>query len=261
MAKVDLRSFLDGLGADLLRLKESVSPRHEVAAVLKQTQNGGQAVLFEQVAGFPGVRVVGNLLSSRGLAARALGTDEAHLIETYVAKSAQGIAPVAAHEVPVQEVVHRQPADVAALLPLMTHHEKDAAPFLTCGMVLARDPVSGMRGMGIHRMMYKGDSGGGRRFGILLANPPLSLYLANAEKQGKPLEIAVALGVDPALFLASVVKTGPFGPDKMDIAGSLRGAPVELARALTVDVEVPARAEVIIEGLSLIHISEPTRPY
>ncbi|MCO5096303.1 MAG: UbiD family decarboxylase [Rhodocyclaceae bacterium] len=257
MANVDLRSFLDGLGVDLLRVKESVSPKHEIAAVLRQAQNGGHAVLFEQVAGFPGVRVVGNLLSSRRLAARALGTDEARLIETYVAKSAQGVAPVAAREVPVQEVVHRQPADVAALLPLMTHHEKDAAPFLTCGMVLARDPVSGMRGMGIHRMMFKG----GRRFGILLANPPLSLYLANAEKQGKPLEVAVALGVDPALFLASVVKTGPLGPDKMDIAGSLRGAPVELVRALTVDVDVPARAEVVIEGHVLPSVREPEGPF
>jgi len=257
VANVDLRSFLDGLGVDLLRVKESVSPKHEIAAVLRQAQNGGHAVLFEQVAGFPGVRVVGNLLSSRRLAARALGTDEARLIETYVAKSAQGVAPVAAREVPVQEVVHRQPADVAALLPLMTHHEKDAAPFLTCGMVLARDPVSGMRGMGIHRMMFKG----GRRFGILLANPPLSLYLANAEKQGKPLEVAVALGVDPALFLASVVKTGPLGPDKMDIAGSLRGAPVELVRALTVDVDVPARAEVVIEGHVLPSVREPEGPF
>ena len=257
MANVDLRSFLEGLGDDLLRVKESVSPRHEIAAVLRQAQNGGHAVLFEQVAGFPGVRVVGNLLSSRRLAARALGTDEGRLIETYVSKSAQAIAPVAAQEVPVQEVVHRQPDNVAALLPLMTHHEKDAAPFLTCGMVLARDPVSGMRGMGIHRMMFKG----GRRFGILLANPPLSLYLANAEKQGKPLEVAVALGVDPALFLASVVKTGPLGPDKMDIAGSLRGAAVELVRALTVDVEVPARAEVVIEGHVLPGVREPEGPF
>ena len=261
MAHVDLRTFLDGLGADLLRIKESVSPRHEVAAVLKQAQNDGQAVLFEQVAGFPGVRIAGNLLSSRRLAARALGTTEDRLIETYVERTTQGLAPVAVREAPVQEVVHRQPADVAALLPLMTHHEKDVAPFLTCGMVLARDPVSGMRGMGIHRMMYKGDSGGGRRFGILFANPPLSLYLANAEKQGKPLEVAVALGVDPALFLASVVKTGPLGPDKMEIAGSLRGAPVELVRALTVDVEVPARAEVIIEGHVLPGLREPEGPF
>jgi 2,5-furandicarboxylate decarboxylase 1 len=210
LAHADLRAFLDGLGGDLLRLKESVSPRHEVAAVLKQAQGGGQAVLFENVAGFPGVRIAGNLLSGRRLAARALGTTEDRLIETYVERTAQGIAPVAAREVPVQEVAHRQPEDVAALLPLMTHHEKDAAPFLTCGIVLARDPASGMRGMGIHRMMFKG----GKRFGVLFSNPPLSQFLANAEKLGRPLEVAVALGVDPALLIAAVVKTGPLGPEE-----------------------------------------------
>ncbi|MCZ7655478.1 MAG: UbiD family decarboxylase [Rhodocyclaceae bacterium] len=78
---------------------------------------------------------------------------------------------------------------------------------------------------------------------------------------GQPLEVAVALGVDPALFLASVVKTGPLGPDKMDIAGSLRGAPVELVRALTVDVDVPARAEVVIEGHVLPGVREPEGPF
>jgi 2,5-furandicarboxylate decarboxylase 1 len=111
--------------------------------------------------------------------------------------------------------------------------------------------------MGIHRMMYKG----GRRFGILLANPPLSQFLANAEASGKPLEVAVALGVDPAMLLASVVKTGPLGPDKMDIAGSLRGAPVELVRGLTVDLEVPARAEVVLEGRVLPGVREPEGPF
>jgi 2,5-furandicarboxylate decarboxylase 1 len=105
--------------------------------------------------------------------------------------------------------------------------------------------------------MYKG----GNRFGILLANPPLSLYLANAEREGKPLDVAVALGVDPATFIASIVKTGPLGPDKMDIAGSLGGAPVELARALTVDVDIPARAEVIIEGRVLPGVREPEGPF
>jgi 2,5-furandicarboxylate decarboxylase 1 len=257
LAHADLRAFLDGLGGDLLRLKESVSPRHEVAAVLKQAQGGGQAVLFENVAGFPGVRIAGNLLSGRRLAARALGTTEDRLIETYVERTAQGIAPVAAREVPVQEVAHRQPEDVAALLPLMTHHEKDAAPFLTCGIVLARDPASGMRGMGIHRMMFKG----GKRFGVLFSNPPLSQFLANAEKLGRPLEVAVALGVDPALLIAAVVKTGPLGPDKMDVAGALCGAPVELVRALTVDVEVPARAEVVIEGQVLPGVREAEGPF
>ena len=256
MGHRDLRSFLDGLD-DLIRVREPLDPKFEIAALLKEVQDRGRAVLFEQVAGRPGVRIAGNLLSSRRLAARALGTTEERLVDTYVERSTQGVPPVRASEVPAQEVVHRDPGDVGALLPLVTHHEKDAAPFLTCGMVLARDPASGMRGMGVHRMMYKG----GNRFGILLANPPLSLFLANAEASGKPLEVAVALGVDPAMLIASIVKTGPLGPDKMDIAGSLAGAPVELARALTVDVEIPARAEVILEGRVLPGVREPEGPF
>jgi len=259
MAHRDLRTFLDSLGGDLIRVREPLSPQHEIAALLKEAQ--GRAVLCERVDGFPDARIAGNFLSSRALAARALGTTVARLIDTYVERSKQGVPPVRASEVPAQEVVHRDPADVGALLPLMIHHAKDAAPFLTCGMVLARDPATGMRGMGIHRMMYKGNGRGGKRFGILLANPPLSLYLANAEAAGQPLEVAVALGVDPAMFIASVVKTGPLGPDKMEIAGALAGAPVELARALTVDIDIPARAEVVLEGRILPGVREPEGPF
>lgn len=253
----DLRSFLDDLAGDLVRIPRTLDPRFEVAAALREIAQTGRAALFDSIAGFPGVRIAGNLLASRRLAARALGCDEAGLLDTWVRRGGQQLAPVRVREVPAQEVVHRDPVDVGALLPLMTHHAEDAGPFLTCGMVLARDPESGMRGMGVHRMMYKG----GRRFGILLANPPLSVYLANAERRGTPLELAVALGVDPATLLASIVKTGPLGPDKMAVAGALRGLPVELATALTVDLEIPARAEIIIEGHILPGLREPEGPF
>ena len=261
MAYLDLRGFLDDLAGELIRVGEPLDPQFEVAALLSEVQGTGRAVLCENIKGRPGARIAGNLLASRRLAARALGTSEDKLVETYVARSAQRVPPVQAKAAPVQEVVHRQPADVGALLPLLTHYEKDAAPFLTCGVVLARDPATGQRGMGIHRMMYKGKNGDGRRFGIFLANPPLSAFLANAEASGRPLEVAVALGVDPAMLLAAVVKTGPQGPDKMEIAGGLRGAPVALVRALTVDLEVPARAEVVIEGHVLPGLREEEGPF
>lgn len=257
MAHADLRAFLDGLEDELLRVRAPLDPKFEIAALLKEVQGRGRAVLFEQVPGFPGVRIAGNLLSSRRLAAHALGTSEDALVDTYVARSTQSVPPVRVKDVPAQEGVHRQPVDVGALLPLVTHHEKDAAPYLTCGMVLARDPLTGMRGMGVHRMMYRG----GNRFSIMLANPPLSIFLANAERSGRPLDIAVALGVDPAVLLSSVVKTGPLGPDKMEIAGALAGAPVELAPALTVDIEIPARAEVVIEGRLLPGVREAEGPF
>ncbi len=257
MAYPDLRAFLGDLGGDVIRVGAPLNPRFEVAALLAEVQASGRAVVCENIQGYPGRRIAGNLLASRRLGARALGVDEDKLVETYVARSARRVPPVQAREAPVRDVVHRQPADVGALLPLLTHYEKDAAPFLTCGVVLARDPATGQRGMGIHRMMYKG----GNRFGILLANPPLSQFVANAEDRGEPLEVAVALGVDPALLMAAVVKTGPLGPDKMEIAGSLRGAPVELVRGVTVDLEVPARAEVVLEGHVLPGVREPEGPF
>jgi 2,5-furandicarboxylate decarboxylase 1 len=257
VAWADLRAFLDGLGEDLIRVREPLDARFEVAAFLAEAQKSGRAVLFEEVSGRPGQRIAGNLLASRRLAARALGTSEEGLTAAYVERSAQRRPAVPAREAPVQAVVHRDPADVAELLPLLTHYERDAAPFLTCGVVLARDPATGRCGMGIHRMMFKG----GRRFGILLANPPLSEFLARAESRGRPLEVAVALGVDPAMLIAAVVKTGPLGPDKMEVAGGLRGAPVELARAITVALDVPARAEVILEGRILPGVREEEGPF
>lgn len=258
MAFCDLRAFLSELGDDLLTIRERFDPRFEIAALLRSLPAGAPAVLFDDVAGHPGVRVAGNLIGSRRRLARALGTDEAGLAQAYLRHQEHGIAPVTARgAAPVKEVVHRDADDLLALLPILTHHEKDAAPFITTGVVLCHDPNSGRRGMGIHRMMVKG----GRRLGILLANPPLSQFHAHAEAAGEPLEVAIALGLEPATLLAAVVKVGPQGPDKMAIAGALRRQPVELVRGETVAVEVPARAEIVIEGRVLPGVREPEGPF
>jgi 2,5-furandicarboxylate decarboxylase 1 len=96
---------------------------------------------------------------------------------------------------------------------------------------------------------------------VLLANPPMSQFHANAESRGEALPVAVALGLDPATVIASVVKSGPLTPDKMGIAGALRGQPVELVRAETVDVDVPARAEIVIEGRIPPGVREAEGPF
>lgn len=257
MSYADLRAFLADLGSDLLSVKQAFNPKHEMAALLRAMPASGPAVLFENVAGYPGVRVVGNLVASRKRVAKALGTSEAELAATYLERTRQGIAPRQSDDAPVKEVLHTGPLDIAGLLPVLTHYAGDGGPFVTTGVVLCTDPVTGRRGMGIHRMMIKG----GARMGILLANPPLSTFLANAEAAGQPLDIAVALGVEPALLIAAVVKAGPQGPDKMDIAGALRQAPVEMVRAETVAVDVPAQAEIIIEGRVLPGVREAEGPF
>jgi 2,5-furandicarboxylate decarboxylase 1 len=257
MSYLDLRAFLADLGSDLLKVGQPFDPKHEMAALLREMPANGPAVLFENVTGHPGARVVGNLVASRKRVAKALDTTEDELNATYLQRTRQGIAPRQTDDAPVKEVRHLAPLDLGSLLPVLTHYAGDGGPFVTTGVVLCTDPATGRRGMGIHRMMVKG----GTRMGILLANPPLSTFLANAEAAGKPLDIAVALGVEPALLIAAVVKSGPQGPDKMDMAGALRGAPVDLVRAETVAVDVPARAEIIIEGRVLPGVREAEGPF
>ena len=258
MAYQDLREFLASVAGDILRVSPEFDPKFEMAALLHETQSDGRIVLFENVKGHPGVSVMGNLLSSRARTAKAIGTTEEKLNQTYLNCKKHALSPVMFEGVaPVKEVIHRNPVDVAALLPMLTYHEKDVAPFITCGLVLAKDPATGRRAMGIHRMMFQG----GNRFGIFLANPPLSLFFQQAEEEDRPLEIAVALGVDPATLLAAVVKVGATGPDKLEVAGGLRGLPLELTLAETVDIDVLARAEIIIEGHILPGVREQEGPF
>jgi len=254
----DLRSLLADLGDDLLTVSAELDPRHEIAALLAASQHDGRVVLCDNIKGYPGARVVGNLMASRRVLARALGTTDSGLAATYMAckENSQPTVPVSG-PAPVQEVVHRSPEEVAALLPVLTHHADDAGPFITSGMVIATDPDSGRRAMGIHRMMLQG----GNRLGVFLANPPLSLYHANAERRGEPLEVAVALGVEPATLLASVVKIGALGPDKLEIAGGLRGRPLELVPGETIGIDVPAHAEIVIEGRVLPGVRADEGPF
>lgn len=253
----DLRDFLDALGGDLRRVAEPMSPRFEIAAALRQARADAPALMFDQVSGHPGWRVAGNLIAHRRRLALAFGTTPEALAETYLERKQRGIEPAGVRDAPVKQVVATRGDDLLDALPILTHHERDAAPFITTGVVLCRDPTSGRRGMGIHRMMLKG----GRRLGILLANPPLSQFHAAAEARGEPLEVAVALGLEPAIVVASVVKVGPLVPDKMAVAGALRGAPVEMVDAETVALQVPARAEIVIEGRVLPGVREVEGPF
>lgn len=257
MAWRDLRAFLDGLGSGLRRVHEPFSPRFEIAAALREARPDAPALLFEAVTGHPGWRVCGNLIANRERLARAFETTPAQLAEAYLQRRERGIAPIGATQVPVKEVVVTQGDDLLGALPILTHHERDGAPYITTGVVLCNEPGTGRRGMGIHRMQVHGP----RRLGLFLANPPLTLFHAAAEARGEPLEVAVALGLEPALVVAAVCKVGPLVPDKMAIAGALRGEPVPLIRGETVAVEVPARAELVIEGRVLPGVRQHEGPF
>lgn len=259
---VDLRSFLKVLSEEneLLTVKDPINPQYEVTAVLRKVlgDQGGPAVLFENVIGFPGQKIAGNLLAGRRKLALALGCEPAKLRDVYLDKRFKTLEPVrAGADVPSQELVYSGDPDLRTLLPAPIFHAGDAGPYLTAGALIARDPVSGVLNTGIHRLQLKGQN----RLGVFLASPPLSDYFRRAEQEGRALPVAVALGLHPAELLAAAVTIKKDLKSKVDLAGALAGRPVALAPAVSIDLPVPALAEIVLEGEILPGVREEEGPF
>jgi len=155
------------------------------------------------------------------------------------------LAPWPAH-VPaaaVKDVVLTGEAVDLARFPIPLLHTKDGGPYLSGGVVVAKDPA-GRRNAGMYRLMFRRRN----QTGIDLAShSDLRRLYREAWQAGRPLPVAVALGVHLYGMLGATFQAPP-GADEFAVAGGLQGAPLDLVRCETVDVEVPADAEIVLEG-------------
>ncbi|MBI4481283.1 MAG: UbiD family decarboxylase [Acidobacteria bacterium] len=246
----DLRDFLrrlEDLG-QLLRVAEEVDPRYEVAAGIRKTSDvSGPALLFEKIKGFPDWKIAGGMFATRRLVALALEVEEKDLLQRYLTLEDKRLPPVVVKDSPAKEVIWKGGEVDLYRLPLVTHAEKDAGPYITIGIQVGKDPRNGVRNVSIHRMLLLGKNR------LSLWAPPdhhLGRMIAIAEEKNQGLEVATAIGVDPAVIVGSQAKV-PMGVDEFEVAGGLRGEGVPLVRCETIDVEVPAGCEIIIEGVTL----------
>jgi 2,5-furandicarboxylate decarboxylase 1 len=240
------RDFIEGLKdqGELLSLSEPFDPKFEISAIISELgKRKAPAILFEKAKGFD-VSVIGNLFGTVRRLALALGTDEDRILDDVIPRFERRVPPVLISErLPDQVVISREKVDLPGLLPVLTHYSKDSGPYITSGITSAKDPETGTTGRGLHRMEVRGKD----LLGISLLNPPLADIYARHRKEMKKMEIATVIGVPPAVFIASIFKVPP-GTDKLSVAGGLRGEPIETVRAESVDVDIPAHGEIVIEG-------------
>lgn len=246
----DLRSFLSHLESQgqLLHVAEEVDVKYEIAAGIRKTSDiEGPALLFEKVRAYPGWRVLGGLFATRKLIALGLGVLEGQLLERYLTLEEKRIPPEIVSTGPVKEI--RWTGDQVDLykLPIVTHAEKDIGPYVTIGVQIGKDPETGVRNLSIHRMLLLGKD----RLSLWApADHHLGRMILKAEEKKQGLEVATAIGVEPAIVIGSQAKV-PYGIDEFDVAGGLRGSPVQLTRCETIDVEVPGSSELVIEGITI----------
>ena len=244
---MDLREFLKVLEEEheLQKIKVQVDPKHELGAICKihNERPNSPALLFENVKGHT-IPVVGQLLASDRRVALALGLSQENVFNETVQRASNPIAPKLVSKGASQDVVS-EGADVdLTKLPLCTNNPRDGGPYITAGHVIIKDPEYGMN-LSIYRMMLVSKNEVTLRF-----TPGHDGYdfMKNAEKRGqKKFEVAVCIGVPPAVYVASQFEPR-IGVYELDIAGGLVGEPVEVVKCRTVDLEVPALAEIVLEG-------------
>lgn len=214
-----------------------------LAETMRQQEKKERTVLFENIQGYD-CPMVNNLFANRDFLAAIFACGTSQVIEEFARRYERRIPPVLVDQAPVQEIVHTG-ADIDILrYPFIQHAPKDGGRYISAGVVFAKDPKTGVRNCSINRMQLKGPNYTGFR---MSPRQDLEAYYNKAKALGQNLEIAVSIGNHPMDLLAAAC--GPARDvDEMEIAGGLRGGPVEMVKCKTVDLEVPAYAEMVLEG-------------
>ncbi len=240
---------------DLVRIRREVDRTFELSAVAKKLD--GQAVLFENVRGFRTPVLVGTE-GTKDRVARNLGVKPHEVIAHFAKAIGDPVPWTRVDDGPVRQKILRAPFDIGTVLPVPHHYEKEPAPFITGGMLVARDPDSGVLNVSYQRTQLKG---GPRTGAYIQPRHLLQIHAKNAAK-GRPTEVAVVMGMDTAVRLCAGTWGAniPLELDEFAIAGGLRGRPLEMVRCDTLDLEVPADAEIVMEGHILPDVLEPEGP-
>ncbi|BDP40261.1 menaquinone biosynthesis decarboxylase [Deinococcus aetherius] len=269
MAFPDIQSFMRLLEerGELVRVSVPVSRELEITEIADRlVKSGGPAVLFEHVRGSPFPLVIG-LMGTRERTALALGVKDLddlaakvrHLVDlkggggvggllSNVGKlrDAMHLPPRRVRAGPAQEVVWRGDEVDLGKLPILKCWPLDGGPFVTLPLVITRDPETGERNMGMYRMQIMGKNVTGMHW---QRHKTGTRHLEKAKRLGQHLEVAVAIGGDPALIYAATAPLPPIpGLDEFALAGYLRGERYPVTKGVTVDLDVPANAEFVLEG-------------
>jgi 4-hydroxy-3-polyprenylbenzoate decarboxylase len=265
MAYRSLAEFLDRLekAGELVRVKEKVDPVLEMAAIAdRAAKQGGPAFLFENPASgaFP---VAMNLFGTRRRTSWALSSEdfEEHAAELRallrmappqsfweklkilpkLGKLA-AMTPKHVSSGASQEVVDRAP-DLGRL-PVLTTWPHDGGPFVTLPQVITRDPETGIRNVGMYRLQVLGP----RRLAMhWQLHKTATAHYRGYRKRGERMPVAIALGGDPALTYCASAPLPP-NVDEYLFAGFLRGESVRMVKGVATDLDVPADADLVIEG-------------
>ncbi|MBI2988933.1 MAG: UbiD family decarboxylase [Deltaproteobacteria bacterium] len=251
----DLRTYLKQLQETCPKhvkvVDKEIDRKWEITALVEKMRKDPRypdfpAVLFPNVKGSK-LPVLINLCASYERLALSIDTTVKTMVPEYAKREANVVPPieVSGRNAPVKEVIWKGDQIDLNKLPTVWHNEFDSGYYIDSGVSLLKDPDSGKVNAGIYRHEVQNSSELG-----FMSNPGHhgSHILRRMRELGKPLEVAIAIGHHPAFLMAAVSQLAGIGGE-LEACGGLLGEPLEVVRAETVDLMVPSRAEIVIEGV------------
>lgn len=261
MAK-DLRSFIQQVASmmpdQIHMITQEVEPKFGVTAIAGKLAKEGKfpALYFTKLKG-SSLPLVINLTASYERLALALNTNAGDMAKVYGERQLKPIPAQVVNDGPVKEVILKGPKAKLSLLPIPTHNELDSGPYITGGVLICKDPDTGRHNAGMYRHEVQGED----QLGVFFQGTHHGgyIYWRNSERN-VPTEVAIAIGHYPTFMLGSVSRLPGIGGE-FEEAGALLGEPLELIKGETVDLMVPARAEIVIEGMMPSHETHFEGPF
>jgi 4-hydroxy-3-polyprenylbenzoate decarboxylase len=278
--RLDLQQHLADLDAAglLTRIDRPINKDTELNPLVRWQFIGGvpeeqrRAFLFTNVTDSKGRRydlpvVVGALASSPAIYAMGMGLPVDEIGDAWMRAIAQPIPPVAVNDAPCQQVVIegdtlRAPGEGLTRLPVpVSTPGFDAAPYLTATLCITKDPENGVRNMGTYRAALKASD----RLVVRMVAREASgaggyLHWLKYKALGQKMPIAIVVGCAPIVMFTGPQKLA-IDMDELAVAGGAAGAPIRMTRCRTIDLEVPADSEIVVEGLIDTGVLEPEAPF
>jgi UbiD family decarboxylases len=237
-----MKGFLKTLEKDFntIKIDEEVSVNLEAAEFLKK--NPKDTIIMENISESD-MKVISGICNTREKIARAINTD--------VVGITQKIMDAINNPIPINDFKNvencfdvSKPAELNEI-PILTYYQRDGGPYITSGVIIAKDPETGIRNASIHRMLLLGKD----KLTARIVPRHLYTYHQRAEKLDEPLELAIAIGMHPATLLATTTSV-PINVDELEVANYFHQGEMKLIKCETVDLEVP-ECEILLEGRML----------
>jgi UbiD family decarboxylase len=220
-------------GENIIEITEELSSEFEVAKVLRKYPK--DTVIVKNVKGFD-IPVISGICNTRDKIAKSINCEVSEITEKIIEAMEK---PIKVDKFTDFSEYDNLEVDLDKI-PILTHYKRDGGAYITAGVVFARDPETGVQNASIHRMMVLDN----KRLVIRIVPRNLYTYFQRAQKLGEDLDIAIAIGMDPAILLASTTSI-PIDYDEMDVANAFKGGELELIKCG--DLNVP-QADIILEG-------------